>query len=42
MDHESDLNQLQSITLGSYVLYGDEDTIESNELIMRSMNDNNG
>ena len=39
MNDEWDLTQLQSITLGERALYGDDDT-ESNELIMKSMNDN--
>ena len=40
MNHKSDLTKLQSIILGSQTLCGDVYTIESNELIMRSMNDN--
>ena len=39
MNDEWDLPQLQSITLGWGALNGDEDTIKSNELIMKSMND---
>jgi len=38
MNDEWDLNQLQSITLGYQVLDGDGDTVDSNELIMKSMN----
>jgi len=40
MNDEWDLNRLQSISLGERALFGDEDTVESNELIMKSMNDN--
>ena len=40
MNDEWDLTQLQSITLESFALYGDSHTVESNELIMKSMNDN--
>ena len=40
MNDEWDLTQLQSITLGIYTLYGDSATAESNELKMKSMNDN--
>ena len=40
MNDEWDLTRLQSIILGSYCLYGDRSTVESNELIMKSMNDN--
>ena len=40
MNHESDLTKLQSIVLEYGALRGDGNTIESNELIMRSMNDN--
>ena len=40
MNHKSDLTKLQSIILGSQTLCGDVYTIESNELIMKSMNDN--
>ena len=40
MYDERDLNQLQSITLGLWALCGDKDNVESNELIMKSMNDN--
>ena len=39
MNDEWDLIRLQSITLGVWGLYGDSDTTESNELIMKSMND---
>ena len=39
MNDEWDLIQLQSIFLGSYTLKGKEETVESNELMMRSMND---
>ena len=35
-----DLNQLQSITLREWALDGDYIFVESNELIMKSMNDN--
>ena len=41
MNDQWDLNRLQSITLGYGVLCGDYHVIESNELIMKSMNDNN-
>ena len=40
MNDEWDLIRLQSITLGGGALNGDGETYESNELIMRSMNDN--
>ena len=40
MNDEWDLIQLQSITLGEVALYGDLNTLKSNELIMKSMNDN--
>ena len=40
MNDESDLTQLQSITLLSFALKGDSKSNESNELIMKSMNDN--
>ena len=40
MNDKWDLIPLQSITLELGALEGDEDTIESNELIMKSMNDN--
>ena len=40
MNDESDLTQLQSIVLEWGALCGDYATYESNELIMRSMNDN--
>ena len=40
MNDEWDLTRLQSITLGSWALYSDPDTVEWNELIMKSMNDN--
>ena len=40
MNDQWDLNRLQSITLGYGVLCGDYHVIESNELIMKSMNDN--
>ena len=39
MIDESDLIQLQSITLGNQALEGYESTVESNELIMKSIND---
>ena len=39
MNDKWDLNQLQLIMLGSETLRGDEDTAESNELIMKSMNE---
>ena len=42
MNDELDLNQLQSITLEYGALYGDCETKESNELIMKSMNDKYG
>ena len=40
MNDEWDLIRLQSITLGEWALCGDCDTVESNELIMKSMSDN--
>ena len=40
MNDEWDLTQLQSITLGYDTLRGDDNTIISNELIMKSRNDN--
>ena len=40
MSDEWDLIRLQSITLGEWALCGDCDTVESNELIMKSMSDN--
>ena len=40
MNDEWDLIQLQSITIGEVALYGDLNTLKSNELIMKSMNDN--
>ena len=40
INDEWDLIQLQSITLGEVALYGDLNTLKSNELIMKSMNDN--
>ena len=40
MNDEWDLNQLQSITLSEGALQGETNTIESNVLIMKSMNDN--
>ena len=40
MNDEWDLIRLQSITLGSSTLTGDEDVTETNVLIMKSMNDN--
>ena len=40
MNDEWDLFRLQSIILGSSAFDGDDNTIESNELIMKSMNDN--
>ena len=39
MNDEWDLIRLESIILGDEALYGDEDTTESNERIMKSMND---
>ena len=39
MNDEWDLIRLQSITLGGGALNGDGETYESNELIMRSMNE---
>ena len=39
MNDEWDLFRLQSIILGSSAFDGDDNTIESNELIMKSMND---
>ena len=39
MIDEGDLIRLQSITLGSFALQGDSDSVESNELIMKSMID---
>ena len=41
MNDEWDLFRLQSIILGSSAFDGDDNTIESNELIMKSMNDDN-
>ena len=41
MNDEWDLIRLESITLGSLALYGDEDSVDRNELIMKSMNDDN-
>ena len=38
MNDEWDLIQLQSITIGEVALYGDLNTLKSNELIMKSMN----
>ena len=40
MNDEWDLNQLQSITLSEGALQGETNTIESNVLIMKSMNNN--
>ena len=40
MNHKSDLTKLQSIILGLWALCGDKDNVERNELIMKSMNDN--
>ena len=40
MNDEWDLTQLQSITLREWALDGDYIFVESNELIMKSMNDN--
>ena len=40
MNDEWDLTQLQSIILRFRAIYGDMFTTESNELIMKSMNDN--
>ena len=40
INDEWDLIQLQSITIGEVALYGDLNTLKSNELIMKSMNDN--
>ena len=42
MNDELDLAQLQSITLEYGALCGDYMTAKSNELIMKSMNDNDG
>ena len=39
MNDEWDLIRLESIILGYEALYGDEDTIKWNELIMKSMNE---
>ena len=39
MNDEWDLIQLQSITLGDEAFDGDDYTVESNELIMKSLND---
>ena len=39
MNNEWDLIRLQSITLGSWTLDGYSNTVESNELIMKSMTD---
>ena len=39
MNDEWDLNRLKSITLGNCTLACDQYTTESNELIMKSMND---
>ena len=39
MNDESDLPLLTSIILGSYALDGDDDTIDSNELIMKSIDE---
>ncbi len=41
MNDEWDLTHLESITLGLAALRGDYDTVKSNELIMKSMNDIN-
>ena len=40
INDEWDLIQLQSITIGEVALYGDLNTLKSNVLIMKSMNDN--
>ena len=40
MSNEWDLTRLQSITLGAFALDGSGDMPGSNELIMRSMSDN--
>ena len=40
MNDEWDLIRLESIILGYEALYGDEDCVEWNELIIKSMNDN--
>ena len=40
MNDEWDLIRLQSITIGERALYGDGDTAESNELIMKNMIEN--
>ena len=40
MNDEWDLTQLQSITLGYGALFSDNNTKETNELIMKSMYDN--
>ena len=39
MNDESDLPQLEFITLGSGTLDGDEKTIDSNSLIMKSIDE---
>ena len=39
MNDESDLPLLTSIILGYGALYGDEDTIDSNSLIMKSIDE---
>ena len=39
MNDESDLPLLTSIILGSFALYGDDDTIDSNSLIMKSIDE---
>ena len=39
MNDESDLPLLTAIILGSFALYGDEDTIDSNSLIMKSIDE---
>ena len=41
MNDEWDLIRLESITLGYQVLLGDKDSVDRNELIMKSMNDDN-
>ena len=40
MNDESDLTQLQTITIGQYTLAGDDYSSETNVFIMKSMNDN--
>ena len=40
MNDEWDLIRVESIILVYDALYGDEDSVDRNELIMKSMNDN--